>query len=114
MSFTKRFMEQEEETEIFINALSALIKNEQIQHDVSLGISKRIVADRSIEQLSQKQIDVFEKHIDPLLTPKCEKHDCNAEISTRDLPSAYLNEFEFGGLYCDDCQYEEMRINNLK
>ena len=114
MSLTKRFMEIEEEAEILVSALDALIENEAIEHKASLGISKQIVADRSIDNLSQKQIQVFQKHIEPLLTPSCERDECIEKISIRDLPDAYLNAFDFGGLFCGDCQYEEGRIQNLK
>ena len=43
MSFTKRFMEEQEERDAYVDALKTLVENEVIQHDISLGITKKII-----------------------------------------------------------------------
>jgi hypothetical protein len=45
MSFSKRFMEEQEERDAYVNALETLVENEVIQNDASIGITKQLIAD---------------------------------------------------------------------
>ena len=114
MSFTKRFMEEQEERDAYVDALKTLVENEVIQHDISLGITKKIIADGKIDNLSAKQLEVYDQHIEPLLNPQCENIDCGGTISHRDLPAAYQEQFEVGKLLCEECLYAEMKIRDMK
>ncbi|BDQ36161.1 hypothetical protein SYK_05210 [Pseudodesulfovibrio nedwellii] len=115
MSLIKRWMEEQEEQDVFINALKAVIENEEIDNEISLGISKKILDDESIDNLSDKQINVFNKYIDPHLTPECDSDEClgNGKIQMIDLPEAYNQKFELGGLYCEECVNYKIRLQNL-
>lgn len=113
MSITKRFMELEEDSRSLVSALETLIKYGEIVNEASLGIAKKIIHDRSIDKLSLKQKEVFTKFIEPLLMPACEKYDCCATINISDLPEAYCNRNDFGGLFCEECQYIEFKIQRL-
>jgi hypothetical protein len=114
MSFAKRFMEEQEERDALIEALKTLVENDVIQHAVSLGITKKIIADGKIDNLSPKQLKIYDQYIEPLLNPNCENIDCGGKISHRDLPAAYQQQFEVGKLLCEECLYAEMKIRNMK
>ncbi|MES9844596.1 MAG: hypothetical protein ABW131_08110 [Candidatus Sedimenticola sp. 6PFRAG5] len=109
MSSVKRYLEREETANNLVEALGALLEAEKIEHEASIGISKKIIADRSVEQLSTKQLAVFEHHINPLLEPDCEGH-CNGKIDISDISNAIAHEFEEGGLYCQHCIYDNQKM----
>lgn len=111
MSFIKRHLEKEETANDLVEALEALLENERVENPASEGISKKIISDRSVENLSEKQLSVFENYIQPLLEPECEGH-CGSNINMFDLPNALLSEFEEGGLYCQHCIFDRQKMNN--
>ncbi len=110
MSFIKRHLEQEAEAINLVAALQVLLEHEIIDNSASEGISKKIISERSVKELSQKQLGVFDKYIQPLLEPNCEGY-CDGKIEISDLPNAYLSEFEEGGLYCQHCIYDRQKLN---
>lgn len=110
MSFIKRHLEREAEANNLVAALQVLLDYEIINNPTSKGISKKIISDRSVDELSPKQLEVFDNYIHQVLEPSCEGH-CNGEIDILDLPNAYLSEFEEGGLYCQHCIYDRQKLN---
>ena len=109
MSIIKRYLEREETANNLVSALNTLLEHEVIDNPASVGISKKIISDRSVENLYPKQLDVYEKYISPLLEPDCEGH-CDGKIDMADLSNAYLSEFEEGGLYCQLCIYDRQKF----
>lgn len=109
MSLIKRYLEREEMVNNLVAALDALLEHDMIDNDVSAGIARKITADRSVNGLSEKQLKVFDKYIQPLLEPPCEGH-CGGNIDIADLPNAILSEFEEGGLCCQHCIYDNQRM----
>ena len=114
MSLSKRIMENELQNQDLVNALEVLLDNERIDHDASKGIAKKIISDKGLGKLSEKQLYVFEKHLTPLLQPTCEEFDCGGTIELFHIPDAYSNEFEEGGLYCENCLYNRLKIKAMK
>lgn len=102
MSSVKRYMEREQSAQEFVEALQALLVNERIEHAVSAGIARQIIAQRSIEGLSNRQLAVFEGYIKKKLEIPCEGH-CGGRITLADIPDALTNELEDGGMYCQHC-----------
>jgi hypothetical protein len=98
-------MEREQSAQELVDALQALLDNERIEHSVSAGIAKQIIAQRSLEGLSDRQLEVFEEYIKEQLEIPCEGH-CGGRITLADIPGALANEFEDGGLYCQHCCYD--------
>ena len=113
MSSIKRYMEAEEQREALRGVLDILLNTEQIDHDVSKGIARKIVADGDTSGLSSKQLDVFEKYIETFINVRCEKEGCGNEIDIRHLRESYENRDEFGGLYCVDCTIDMGRLKSL-
>lgn len=113
MSAIDRYMEVEEQREALRGVLDILLETEQIDHEVSRGIAKKIVADGDTEGLSSKQLDVFKKYIEPYINVKCEREGCGNEIDIRHLRESYENRDEFGGLYCVDCTIDMGRLKSL-
>lgn len=113
MSATKKYLEIAEQKEALRKVLQILLDTEQIEHDVSKGIARKIIADGNVDGLSPKQLDVFDKYIEPFIKILCENEGCNNEIELLSLPEAYENHDEFGGLFCIDCTINMGRLKNL-
>lgn len=56
MSFIKRHLEHEEAANNLVAALETLLEHEVIDNPASEGISKKIISDRSVDELSPKQL----------------------------------------------------------
>ncbi len=112
MSSVKRYMEDEEQREALRSVLAILLDTEQINHDASKGIARKIVADGDTEGLSPKQLGAFENHIKPFIDVSCEREGCGSAIDIRHLTEAYGNRDEFGGLHCVDCALDMGRLKS--
>ena len=109
MSSIDCYLEKEEAAKGLVAALKELCERGMIESDVSKGIAKKVVTDRHIDGLSDKQLNVFRQYIQPLLEPECEGF-CGGVIDIFDLPSALGLEVEEGGLYCQHCIHDNRRI----
>lgn len=107
MSMTKRMIELEEKAQELVGALEAVLNDERLEHEAAVGIAKKIIADRSLDKLSEAQMGVFERHIKPAMTIACEGH-CGENISWSDLPSSLANEMDYG-LVCSHCAHDMER-----
>ncbi|MGE4505963.1 MAG: hypothetical protein AB7D51_11495 [Desulfovibrionaceae bacterium] len=114
MSMTDRLNELMKEANAFRSALNAIIEYEEIDHAVALGVSRQLIADGDTSKLTDKQLNVFKQHILPLLNPKCGHIEClgGGSISMSDLAEAYGDQFELGGLYCEECRNREFRMQD--
>ncbi len=113
MSLTKRFIEMAQDRDDLVAALEVAIEKEMIEHAASLGIAKKIIADNGTEGLSQRQKEVLQKHIFPILTPVCDQPECSNRIEIRDLPAAISEEFDEGGRFCEECLHNRAKIRWL-
>lgn len=111
MSTIKRYLEREKTANDLVAALSILLEHDRIDNAVSAGIARKIIADRSVDELSDRQLEVFDKYIQPLIEPPCDGH-CGGNIDIADLPNAILSEFEEGGLYCQHCIYDNQKMRD--
>ena len=101
MSTTKRLIEKYEEESSFKSALQAILDSDKISHQASMGVLKKALADGNLESLSEKQIEVFQKYISPLLHLKCDM--CKCDIPLAHYPEAMANEVLEGMVLCDGC-----------
>jgi hypothetical protein len=110
MSSIKRYMEQEQTVQEFVDALESLIENKRLNHNISIGIAKKIIVRRSLDGLSEKQLAVFESYINKELEIPCKGH-CDNIIPLGDIPNSLANNFEDNGLYCQHCRYDIRKMH---
>jgi hypothetical protein len=108
MSYTKDFIANEEKKEAFLAVLQVLLAKDILQHEVGKGIARKIITDKNTEGLSEKQLFVFDKYIEPFINADCKKEDCNQKIDIHHLAEAY----EFDELYCVDCSLDKNRLEH--
>lgn len=98
------------------DALESLIEYDVIDEGTAAyGIAQIVLADDGTQNLSNKQEAVYVNYIQPYLEQECERDCClgDGSIALEDLPEAYNQQFELGGLYCEECIYAENRIHQL-
>jgi len=107
MSSIKEYIAEIEKREALQDLLKVLLDKEIIQHDVSKGIARQIIADGNIDGLSDKQLYSFEKYVvKPFISNvSCKKEGCSQKIDIFNLAEAYESE----KFYCVDCA---MDMNN--
>lgn len=103
-------MEVEEQKDAIRNVLEFLLETEHISHNASKGIAKKILTDGNADGLSAKQLNVFDKYIEPFIDVTCSSEGCGNEIGILNLREAYNNQDEFGGLLCVDCTIDRGRL----
>lgn len=116
MSFVKRAMEHQEQLDSLKNAVSVLLENEALPDDDTVqGIARQLAGDGNLERLTAKQRYHFDNSIAPCLEPSCENEDCwsGGVIHMEDLPEAYLQQMEFGSLYCPECISHFYQLQDL-
>lgn len=109
MSITKRLIEKTEEAEALRAALESILDEGLVEHPASVGIARKIINDGDIDSLSQKQLEVFEKHISPHMNLLCEA--CKEPIPHIQYPKVLANSHIEGMVLCDGCRHfrEQMR-----
>lgn len=98
------------------DALKALIEYDVVDKGTAAyGVVQKVIADDGVQDLSVKQAAVYANYIEKYLEQKCERDEClgGGSIELEDLPEAYSQRFELGGLYCEMCIYAEHRIDKL-
>ncbi len=113
MSLIKQYLEIQEQQEALRCVLEILLDTDELNHEVSKGIARKIITDGDVKGLSDKQLKVFDKHIEPFIKARCQNGDCNNVIGLLSLPEAYENRDEFGGLFCVDCTIDMGRHKRL-
>lgn len=114
MSLIKRYMEIQEKREALRRVLKILLETDRLDHDACRGIARKILADGDVDGLSEEQLRIFERHITPFIEVRCENEGCSNVIPLPNLPEAYDNSNDFGGLYCADCTIDMERLNNMQ
>lgn len=94
-----------------VDALKAILENDELE-GAAEGIAKKIISDRGLKGLSEKQLGVFNNFIEPKLKMHCENYDCSNLIDISDIAAAYEMSDEYGKLLCGECQYIESSIAN--
>lgn len=104
MSLTKRYMEQAQDDENRNNAIEALIECDMLE-GAALGIAKKVVAENSLDGLSDKQKFVYENNIASQFEIACEGEGCGNMISMDEVADAIRNQHSGEDVFCVDCQY---------
>ncbi|HEU6437929.1 MAG TPA: hypothetical protein VE028_10790 [Nitratidesulfovibrio sp.] len=105
-------LQEEGPQDHLVAALETLLEYEVLDHPASQGVAKQVIGDHGFDNLSEKQMHVFSEHIQPYLEIECESPHCDgSQIALEDIPSAYENQQEYGGLFCGDCQDDQQRID---
>lgn len=104
----KDYIADEEKREGFLAVLQILLDKELIEHESAQGITRKIIAEKNTDGLSEAQLDVFERYIKPLLNVVCTKEGCGQKIDICQLAEAY----ESDELYCVDCAMDEARLKH--
>lgn len=104
MSLTKRFMEEQQETDSRNEALQALLDHDLIE-GAAAGIAKKVIGESSLEGLSAKQKGVYQTVIYPLFEIACDNEDCGQMIPIDMVADAIKNEQAGEDVHCVDCQY---------
>lgn len=106
----KDYIANEEKRDDFLNVLPILLDKELIEHETAQGITRKIIAEKNTEGLSEDQLEVFKRYIEPLLNVVCTKEGCGQKIDISDLAEAYESD-EF---YCVDCAMDEARLKRIE
>ena len=104
----KDYIASEEKREDFLAVLQVFLYKELIEHEAEQGIARKIIANKNTEGLSEKQLAVFEKYIEPRLNVGCTKEGCGQKIDICHLAEAY----ESNELYCVDCAMDKARLTH--
>ena len=102
MSSIKRYAELVQEAGDRNEALTALLDCGLLEGPAE-GIAKKIIADKSLDGLSERQRAVYENAIAPQFEIGCSNPDCGQAISMDLVPQALRDEGE--DYYCVDCEY---------
>ncbi|OZI56727.1 hypothetical protein [Bordetella genomosp. 4] len=79
MSFTKNWVNQQENKEELQDLMKALVEEGGLQR-ASEGIAKKLASTGDFQELSTDQKSVFDKYIQPNLVINCANPDCENEI----------------------------------
>lgn len=102
MSSIKRYAEQAQEAGDRNEALAALLDCGLLD-GAAEGIAKKIIAEKSLDSLSERQRAVYQNVIAPQFEIGCSNPDCGQTISMDLVPQAIRDEGE--DYYCVDCEY---------
>lgn len=105
MSSIVDYMEERELRKALVSALEYLLECDIIEDDRAQGISRQIIGEETLDNLSDKQIYRYNQDVLHLIEVDCEGH-CNGIIDIHDLLNAYARDVELGGTYCQHCMYD--------
>lgn len=102
MSLIKRYAEEAEESSYRNEALTALLDCGLLDGPAE-GIARKVIAESSLDGLSEKQRAVYERIVAPQLEVGCSNPECQQTISMELAAQAIRDEGE--DYYCVDCEY---------
>ena len=105
MSSIVDYMEQERSRNTLVSVLSYLQDSGMIDDLRSQGITRQIIGERTLDNLTESQIYRYEQDVLPLIERDCDGH-CDGIIDIEDLKNGYLSEIELGGVYCQHCMID--------
>lgn len=105
MSGIVEYMEAEQWKDDFISLLQYLLESDMIEDERAKGITRQIIGEETLDNLSSKQIYRYEQDVLHLIEVDCDGH-CDDEIDMDDLENGYMREMELGGVYCQHCMHD--------
>ncbi|WP_345870347.1 hypothetical protein [Shewanella algae] len=99
------FMEEKRSRDALISVLKYLLESDMIEDDRAQGISRQIIGEETLDNLTDKQVYRYEQDVLHLVEVDCDGH-CDGKIDIEDLENAYLRDMELGGMYCQHCMYD--------
>jgi hypothetical protein len=105
MSGIVEYMEAQRSRDAFISVLKYLLKCDMIKDDRAQGVTRQIIGEKTLDNLTSKQIFRYEQDVLSLVKVACDGH-CDGEIDIEDLENAYMRDLELGGVYCQHCTYD--------
>lgn len=108
MSGILSYMEEEQRRDAFISALQYLLDSEYIEDERAQGITKQIIAQRSLDNLTLKQKYRYEQDVADLFRAVC--NGCEQIIPMEEIENTYTRDMELGGHYCQQCMFDVERI----
>jgi hypothetical protein len=100
-------MEEKASTKELMDFLQELLSRKELQ-DAHEGIAKKIIAEKGISSLSQKQKDIIFCFIESYKKAhKCKNALCEGGLKLVE----YIEIADSENGYCTMCQYEEERLN---
>lgn len=86
----------------FLRLLEFLLDNEYIQSDSSAaGITRQILGNKSLDKLTEKQINRFKEDVLPLIKVGCK--ECGLALDVSEALEAYQNDDGCGNIICLSC-----------
>lgn len=105
MSSIVEYMEQENRRITLLSVLEHLHECDMIKDERAQGITRQILGERTLDNLSNAQVYRYDKNILPLIEVDCDGH-CDSKIGIEDLLNGYLRAMELGGVYCQHCMHD--------
>ncbi|MGI1668751.1 MAG: hypothetical protein K6L74_00350 [Neptuniibacter sp.] len=105
MSSIVEFMEEKRSRDALVSVLEYLLECDMIEDDRAQGISRQIIGEGTLDNLTEKQIYRYEEDVLHLVEVACDGH-CDGIIDIEDLENAYLRDMELGGTYCQHCMHD--------
>ncbi|WP_194089615.1 hypothetical protein [Vibrio hibernica] len=105
MSSIVDYMEDLESRKALASVLEYLLECDMIEDDRARGISRQIIGEQTLDNLTEKQIYRYNQDVLHLVEVACDGH-CAGSIDIHDLVNAYGRDMELGGTYCQHCMYD--------
>ena len=105
MSSIVEYMEDKRSKEALVAVLDHLLECDMIEDERARGISRQIIGEVTLDNLTSRQIYRYEKDVAHLVNVPCDGH-CDVNIDIHDLENAYLRDIELGGTYCQHCMHD--------
>lgn len=102
MSMTKRIIEEASYNEGLVSSLQLLEELDYFTHqNVTKGIIRKVIADKSLNRLSGRQLHVFQAYVEPVLKRPCE--ECRCHINMQFVEDALSHESGSDRYLCSSC-----------
>jgi hypothetical protein len=105
MSSIVDYMENLESRRALASVLEYLLESDMIEDERAKGISRQIIGEQTLDNLTDKQIYRYNQDVLHLVEVACDGR-CDGNIDIYDLKNAYGRDMELGGTYCQHCMHD--------